>query len=70
MLQQPNGSWENDPYITTIALDVLQSYIDEQKVELRDVKILVNGRETKQVKAKEFVEVLPIYQGKDIEDKR
>ncbi len=67
LLQQPNGSWENDAYITTIALDVLQSYIDEQKVELRDVKILVNGRETKQVKAKEFVEVLPIYQGKDIE---
>jgi hypothetical protein len=63
LLQMANGSWDNNPYWTSLVLDMLNLDKENSKVELKDVKILVNGLEATGINAKDVIEIVPVYTG-------
>ncbi|MFZ5988016.1 MAG: prenyltransferase/squalene oxidase repeat-containing protein [Bacillota bacterium] len=65
-LQLANGSWEDNHYLTVLALEVLLINKENSKVELKDIKIFANGIETTSVNAKEVIEIAPVYTGRNV----
>lgn len=65
-LQQPDGSWGNDAYLTALAIDVISQSIAQEKVELKDVKLYVDGKESNVANAKSYIEIYPIFSGLDL----
>lgn len=64
-LQNTNGSFMDDPYITALMLDLLLKDKELAKAEITDMKLLVNGKETTEIDAKERLEIIPIFTGRN-----
>jgi Mg-chelatase subunit ChlD len=63
-LQEENGSWNNDPYITLLALQALRSYQEATSVVISDIGLYRTGQSggAHSFSAYETIEIKPVYE--------
>ncbi len=65
--QTSNGSWNNNPYDTALAIDVLYKEKPQLTVGINDIKLYSNGVITETFSPKDQVEIVPEYTGRNVQ---
>ncbi len=66
-IQHTNGSWNNDPYQTALALDIIAEESNVHSVpQIKEVKLIVDGLESNTFNTEAKVEIVPLFTGRNI----
>ncbi|ACL75456.1 Kelch repeat-containing protein [Ruminiclostridium cellulolyticum] len=65
--QTSNGSWNNNPYDTALAVDLLYRVNLQSAAGINDIKLYSNGVTTESFSPKDQVEIVPEYTGRSIQ---